>query len=180
VANPNDAVTLPTAAVNDVVKIYNNGANVLQVFPAASDNLGEGVDASTTIEPAEVGVFTAKDSTNWISVISTPKNGVTIHTTSGTLTRTQMSDGHCNYVTGAATLTMLAVDADTDFEVITNGAVAVSVDPDASDLLILDGTTLDDGDKITNTSTTGDSARIRFYDATGAFASTNGWTDGGA
>jgi hypothetical protein len=75
---------------------------------------------------------------------------------------------------------MLAVDADTDFEVITNGAVAVSVDPDASDLLILDGTTLDDGDKITNTSTTGDSARIRFYDATGAFASTNGWTDGGA
>lgn len=180
VANPNDAVTLPTAAVNDVVKIYNNGANVLQVFPAASDNLGEGVDASTTIEPGHFGVFTGKDSTNWISVIDTPKNGVTIHTGSGTLTRDQMSNGHCNYVTGAATLTMLAVDADTDFEVITNGAVAVSVDPNASDLLILDGTALDDGDKITNTSTAGDSARIRYYDATGAFASTNGWTDGGA
>jgi len=75
VANPNDAVTLPTAAVNDVVKIYNNGANVLQVFPAASDNLGNGVDASTTIDPGEFGIFTAKDATNWITVINIPPYG---------------------------------------------------------------------------------------------------------
>ena len=180
VANPNDAVTLPTAAVNDVVKIYNNGANVLQVFPAASDNLGEGVDASTTIDPGEFGVFTAKDSTNWISVISTPSSKVTIHTGSGTLTRAQMNNGHTNYVNAAATLTMLAVDSDTNFNVKTVGAVAVSVDPDASDLIYLDGTALDDGDKITNLSTTGDVATIQYYDATGAYAATNGWTDGGA
>lgn len=180
VANPNDAVTLPTAAVNDVVKIYNNGANVLQVFPAVSDDLGSGVDASTTIDPDEFGVFTAKDSTSWISVISTPSSKVTIHTGSGTLTRAQMSNGHTNYVNAAATLTMLAVDSDTNFNVKTVGAVAVSVDPDASDLIYLDGTALDDGDKITNLSTTGDVATIQYYDATGAYAATNGWTDGGA
>ena len=180
VANDDDAVKPVTAAANVKQTVYNNGANRLQVFPNTSDNLGEGVDASTTIEPGHFGVFTAKDATDWISVIDKPANGVTIHTGSGTLTRNQMSNGHCNYVTGAATLTMLAVDTETDFEVITNGAVAVSVDPNASDLLILDGTALDDGDKITNTSTTGDSARIRYYDSTGAFASTNGWTDGGA
>ena len=180
VANPNDAVTLPTAAVNDVVKIYNNGANVLQVFPAASDNLGNGVDASTTIDPGEFGIFTAKDATNWISVISTPSSKVTIHTGSGILTRSQMSNGHTNYVNAAATLTMLAVDSDTNFNVKTVGAVAVSVDPDASDLIYLDGTALDDGDKITNLSTAGDVAAIQYYDATGAYATTNGWTDGGA
>jgi hypothetical protein len=179
VANANDAVTLPTAAANDVIKIYNNGANVLQVFPAVSDNLGEGVDASTTIDPGEFGVFTAKDVTNWISVISTPSSKVSTHSTSATLTRAQMSNGHTNYVTGAATLTMLAVDEDTNFNVKTIGAVAVSIDPDASDLLYLDGTALDDGDKITNLSTAGDVATIQYYDATGAYAATNGWTDGG-
>ena len=179
VANANDAVTLPTAAANDVIKIFNNGANVLQVFPNTSDNLGEGVDASTTIDPGEFGVFTAKDATNWMSVISTPSSKVTKHSTSATLTRAQMSNGHTNYVTGAATLTMLAVDEDTNFNVKTIGAVAVSVDPDASDLLYLDGTALDDGDKITNLSTAGDVATIQYYDATGAYAATNGWTDGG-
>lgn len=180
VANTNDAVTLITAVAQVKQTVYNNGANVLQVFPAASDNLGEGVDASTTIDPGEVGVFTAKDSTNWIGVISTPSSQVTLHTGSGTLTRAQMSNGHTNYVNAAATLTMLAVDTQTNFNVKTIGAVAVSVDPDASDLIYLDGTALDDGDKITNASTAGDIAAIQYYDATGAYAATNGWTDGGA
>jgi hypothetical protein len=179
VANDNDAVKLLTAVAGVKQTVYNNGANVLQVFPNTSDNLGEGVDASTTIDPGEFGVFTAKDATNWISVISTPSSDVTKHSTSATLTRAQMSNGHTNYVTGAATLTMLAVDEDTNFNVKTIGAVAVSVDPNASDLLYLDGTALDDGDKITNTSTAGDVATIQYYDATGAYAATNGWTDGG-
>lgn len=180
VANANDAVVLPTAAVNDVIKIYNNGANILQVFPASSDNLGKGVDASTTIDPGHFGVFTAKDDTNWISVISTPSSAVTIHTGSNTLTRAQMSNGHTNYVNAAATLTMLAVDDQTNFNVKTIGAVAVSVDPNASDLIYLDGTALDDGDKITNSSTAGDIAAIQYYNSTGVYAATNGWTDGGA
>ena len=83
------------------------------------------------------------------------------------------------YVTGAATLTIPAVASGASFTVITIGAVAVSVDPNASDLIYLDGTALDDGDKITNTSTAGDIAVFTYLDGTGWYAATNTWTDGG-
>jgi len=164
VANTNDAVTLITAVAQVKQTVYNNGANVLQVFPAASDNLGE--------------VFTAKDSTNWISVISTPSSQVTLHTGSGTLTRAQMSNGHTNYVNAAATLTMLAVDTETNFNVKTIGAVQVTIDPNSSDLIVLDGTAGTDGVTIVNLTTAGDVAAIQYYDATGVYAATNGWTVG--
>lgn len=81
------------------------------------------------------------------------------------------------YVTGAATITIPAVAAGASFTVITIGAVAVSVDPNAADLIYLDGTALSDGDKITNLSTAGDMAVFTYYDATGWGAQTNGWTD---
>ena len=180
VANANDTVVLSTAAANDRITVYNNGANVLRIYPAVSDNLGEGVDTFTTIDPGQFGVFTAKDATNWISVISSPSNGVTLHTGVGTLTREQMSNGHRNNINGAGVLTMLAVDAQTNFEVYTIGAVEVSVKAAAADRIILDGTALDDADKATNASTAGDAAVFRYDSAAGVTASTNGWTDGGA
>ena len=82
------------------------------------------------------------------------------------------------YVTGAATITIPAVAAGASFTVITIGAVAVSVDPNAADLIYLDGTALADGDKVTNTSTAGDVAVFTYLDGTGWYASTNAWTDG--
>lgn len=82
------------------------------------------------------------------------------------------------YVTAAATLTLPAVVSGASFTVITVGAFAVSVDPNAADLIVLDGTALSDGDKITNLSHTGDVAVLTYYDATGWYASTNGWIDG--
>jgi hypothetical protein len=179
VANTNDAVTLITAVAQVKQTVYNNGANVLQVFPAASDNLGEGVDASTTIDPGEFGVFTAKDTTNWISVISTPSSAVTIHSsTPVTLTRAQVSNGHTNYVTVAATLNMPAADTKTNFNVKTVGAVAVTLNPDDNDLIVLDGTAGSDGVDIDNLSTAGDVATVQYYNATGVYAATNGWTVG--
>ncbi len=90
----------------------------------------------------------------------------------------QEAYGGIIYVTGACTVTIPAVAAGMNFTVITIGAIAVSVDPNASDLLILDGTTLDDGDKATNTSTTGDIAVFTYYDATGFYVTSNSWTDG--
>lgn len=81
------------------------------------------------------------------------------------------------FVTGAATITIPAVVAGQSFTVITEGAVAVSVDPNAADLIVLDGTALADGDKITNLSTAGDMAVFVARDATGWSAQTNGWTD---
>jgi hypothetical protein len=82
------------------------------------------------------------------------------------------------YVTSAATITLPAVAVGASVTVITIGAIAVSVDPNASDLIYLDGVALSDGDKITNTSTAGDIAVLTYYDATGWYASTNSWTDG--
>ena len=60
------------------------------------------------------------------------------------------------YVTSAATITPPAVLVRMSVTVVTIGAVAVSVDTNASDRMYLDGTALEDGDKATNTSTTGD------------------------
>jgi len=82
------------------------------------------------------------------------------------------------YVTSAATLTLPAAGPRMHFVVYTVGAIAVSVDPNAADLIMLDGTALSDGDKITNLSTSGDAAAFSYYGATGWYAATNGWTDG--
>lgn len=82
------------------------------------------------------------------------------------------------YVSGAATITVPAVQSGVHFTVITVGAVAVSVDVDASDRTLLDGTALSDGDKITNTSTAGDIAVFTYESSSGWYATTDGWTDG--
>jgi hypothetical protein len=82
------------------------------------------------------------------------------------------------YVDTAATITIPAVAAGASFTVITVGAVAVSVDPNAADLIVLDGVPLSDGDKVTNLSTAGDIAVFSYYGASGWYCSSNGWTDG--
>lgn len=64
-ANANDTVTLVAAAAGLVQTVINNGANTLQIFPASGDNLGAGVNASTTLEPNEAESFVAYDATNW-------------------------------------------------------------------------------------------------------------------
>lgn len=64
-ANADDTVTLPSAAAGLTVLLINNGVETLQVFPASGDNLGEGVDTSTTIESDGAMTFVAYDSTNW-------------------------------------------------------------------------------------------------------------------
>lgn len=104
---------------------------------------------------------------------------VATYATSQVLTAEECQ-GYIVYVTGAATITLPAVAAGMSVTIITIGAVAVSVDPNASDKIWLDGTALDDGDKITNTSTAGDIAVLTYYSADGWYAATNSWTDGGA
>jgi hypothetical protein len=96
-----------------------------------------------------------------------------------TLTEAQCY-GSVIYVTGAATITLPARKVGMSVIIITIGDVAVSVDPDAADKIWLDGTALDDGDKITNDSSAGDMAALTDYSADGWHAATNGWTDGGA
>lgn len=65
VGTANDVVTLPTAIAGDQVLIINDGVNDLQIFPASGDDLGAGVNLSTTLESNESMVFVAYDATNW-------------------------------------------------------------------------------------------------------------------
>lgn len=98
--------------------------------------------------------------------------------TAGTTDATECYGGVI-FVTSAATITLPAVVAGMSLVVVTKGAIAVSVDPNASDLIIRDGTAQADGEKITNLSTAGDIAVLYAYDSTGWYASTNAWTNGG-
>jgi hypothetical protein len=59
VANANDVVTLPDAEPGLEIVVVNVGANVLQVFPSSGDDLGAGVNASTTIASGASMRFTA-------------------------------------------------------------------------------------------------------------------------
>jgi hypothetical protein len=68
VANPNDTVTLPTAAAGRKITVINNGASTLQIFPASGDDLGAGLNTATTIATTEFAEFTAYDATNWAGV----------------------------------------------------------------------------------------------------------------
>ena len=65
VANDNDTVTLPTAVAGWEVTVINNGANLLQIFPASGDNLGAGLNLSTTLATGCEAKFKAYDGTNW-------------------------------------------------------------------------------------------------------------------
>lgn len=100
-------------------------------------------------------------------------------TANTTLTAAQCQD-HVWFVTGAYTVTLPAIADYLHCKFYTIGANAVSISPNASDKIYLDGTALDDGDKITNASTSGDNAEVFYYSSAGWYAGTNGWSDGGA
>lgn len=102
------------------------------------------------------------------------------HATSHTLTAAECY-GSVYYVTAAGvTLTLPAVADGMSLTVISNTGNTVIVDANASDLIILDGTALDDGDSIDSTGAAGDIVVLTYYDSTGWFATSNGWSDGGA
>jgi len=64
---PNDVVTLPTVEGGLSVRVVNNGANVLQVFPASGDDLGAGLNTSETLGVGATKVYCGVDATNWSS-----------------------------------------------------------------------------------------------------------------
>jgi 2-keto-3-deoxy-6-phosphogluconate aldolase len=69
VANANDVVTMPTApAFSRTVTIINNGANILQIFPATGDDLGAGVNTSVTLAAGANVRYTNYDVTNWEAI----------------------------------------------------------------------------------------------------------------
>ena len=68
VANANDTVTMPPAQAGLTIKIINNGANTLQIFPASGDDATGGVDTGITLAAAGRLILTAYDGTTWENV----------------------------------------------------------------------------------------------------------------
>jgi len=81
------------------------------------------------------------------------------------------------YMDAANTITLPAIAEGMSVTVITIGAVAVDVDVNGSDYMILDGTVMGDGDEATNTSTAGDMLVATYFSADGWVCQSNGWTD---
>lgn len=65
VANANDVVTMPTAVAGMIIRIFNNGANTLQIFPSSGDDLGAGVNTSVTLTAGSNVTYISYDATNW-------------------------------------------------------------------------------------------------------------------
>ena len=89
------------------------------------------------------------------------------------------------YVTSSAVVTAPALAAGQSWTVITVGTPTVSMKASSGNLIILDGVTLNDGDKATNTDTTGDMIVCTYYDGTGWYCASGSpdgdhWTDTGA
>jgi len=84
------------------------------------------------------------------------------------------------FVTAAKTVTLPAVKPGMDIIVMSTGANAVNVDPNASDKIRLYGAQLDDGDKLTSAGAAGDAVRLISEDADGwcHFPISGTWTDG--
>ena len=181
VANANDAVVLAGFTKGSKQTVYNNGANILQVFPASGDDLGAGLNTSTTVDVGQVLIATGVDTTNANTVISVPTPVIQKHATSHTLSAHECYGGSVYYITASGvTLTLPAAEDGMSITVICTTANVGIVDSNASDLIILDGTALDDGDSIDSPGAAGDIVVLTYYDATGWFASSNTWVDGGA
>lgn len=69
VANANDTVTLPPApSYSRSVRIINNGVNTLKIFPASGDDLGAGIDTSTTLVSGANVCYTNYNAVNWETI----------------------------------------------------------------------------------------------------------------
>jgi len=107
VANDNDAVTLPEAAVGRQCIVINNGANTLQVFPAADDSINAlAADASVTIPAGESQIFEAISTIVW---------------------KTLLGSGTALATVAAATYTVLPDDGTVHVTYTATGTVAVTL-----------------------------------------------------
>jgi len=131
---------------------------------------------------AQVGSFStslAADSatiTNTLTATTVVRDHpVYLLSTNRTWTATELCDAYV-YVTGVSTQTLPAVDATVSAVFVADGAHVVTIDPNASDQMKLDGAALDTaGDAIVSGGTAGEIAAITYYSGDGWYAATDGW-----
>jgi len=177
--NDSDLLTVPGGLATSAA-----GVGTVDIYDSAGDNY-----LRLTIS----GDWSANKTVTWGSNGALPTAnggaGVTTKTTATNYTIGTTDPRECYggviYATGDG-IDITACDdlaANMAFTVITIGAVQVDLDVQSDDKMILDGTTLDDGDKAANTSTSGDIIVCTYYSTDGwccASGSNDGdlWTDG--
>ena len=171
-------LTAPSADM-DLDEVDANVDDLVTLSGVAENSTDLGTFTGTTIADNETVKGALQDLEDAVETKANLNINTASYGSAQTLTTTECK-GYVIYVTGAATITLPAIASGMSVTIITIGNIAVSVDPNASDLIYLDGVALDDGDKITNGSVSGDIAVLTYYSADGWYASTNGWTDGGA
>lgn len=68
VATTGDAATLPGAAAGVLIRIFNDGAESMDVFPASGDDLGQGADTAVAITAGAFKTFIGKDANTWSEI----------------------------------------------------------------------------------------------------------------
>lgn len=76
VTNNNDTVTLIGSTSGKRQIILNLGANTLQIFPASGDDLGQGVNISTTLDAGKEFTFYGLDNTTWFNLTNAGKDDI--------------------------------------------------------------------------------------------------------
>jgi hypothetical protein len=137
VANAKDTVVLPTAVAGKSVTVINNGANLMQIFPAVSDDLGTGVDTADYIAVGEIVEFVAYDTTTWVARRTpTPWTSYTPTTQGfGSISSSNMEwrkNGDCievrgEFQTGTVAASEAQVGLPSGWDVVANSAVAPEV-----------------------------------------------------
>lgn len=77
-------------------------------------------------------------------------------------------------------MSLPAVVAGMQVTIIVTSGAAVTVDPNSTEIIILDGTSLAAGFKALSTSTAGDIIVLTYYSAGHWYAASNGWVDNGS
>lgn len=166
VANDNDTVTLPAALSGRYCLVRNNGAKILQVFPASGGDLGFGTNVSTTIRPGAHFAWIAVSTTAWHQT-----DGLLRHTVgSGITASTTQTQGQQPLTNDVNEISTVANANDTvtlpsapaysrTITIINDGANTLQIFPASGDNL---------GSGVNTATTLASGSNIRFtnYDAT--------------
>ncbi len=132
VNNPNDVVTLPGlgSPTGAIQVVMNSGANTLQVYPTSGDDLGQGVNVSTTIEPGHSKSWHALDSTNWQLV--SDSNVTEVNDLSAAVTWVNVPDA--NITQSSVTQHEGAIDHDSLLNFVANEHIDWTADQGATNI----------------------------------------------
>jgi len=176
--------------ITSMTGLDNDGIPLLKVANAASDGANADITSMTGLD--DDGIPLAKVANAASDGANSDITSLTGLTSAGALpSLTPVTDSAANFaanftganlyggtyivnVTGTCQLPVMA--AGMNFTIITLGAIAVTVDTNANDGYLMDGTTNAEGKNLVNLSTAGDIAVFQYYTADDWLITTNGWT----